>query len=75
MGLIQHFELQQGRVLDESLGPAGVFHSRKLHDDLAEPLLLDEGFGHPELVNPVPNGFEGLTDRGFFDSLNLFVPE
>ena len=67
MVLIQHLEFQQGRVLDEGLGPPWVFHARQLHDDLPKALLLDQRLGHAELVHAVPDGFEGLADGRLLD--------
>ena len=71
MILIQHLELQQGRVLNEGLGPPWILHARELDNDLAEPLLLNQGLGHAELIDPVPDSLQGLADRRLLDPFGI----
>ena len=67
--LVQHFELEKSGVLDKRLGPARILDARKLYDDLPKPLLLNQRFGYPELVDAVADRFECLAHRLFFNAL------
>ena len=69
--LVGHAELQgRGRAQDV-FGPGGVLHARQLHHHTLQALLLDDRFGHAQLVHALAQGGDvllqgqapGLRDR------------
>ena len=73
--LVEHFKLEQGRLFDQILGALGLFDAGQLHDDLLQPLPLHHRFGHAELVDAVPDRFQGLVDRGILNPLDLYFTQ
>src|SRR5690606_32751393 len=56
-------ELEEGRLLDDLLGPLLVGDPRQLDDDTRVADLLDERFLHPELVDTSPDDLERAVGR------------
>ena len=46
-----------------------------MHDDLLQPLPLDQRLCHTELIDSVPDRFQGLIDGGILDPLDLSLPQ
>ena len=60
--VIHQLELEQRRLADEGLGPLGILHAGQLDQDAVLPLLLDRRLRDAELVDPVADGLEPLSD-------------
>ncbi len=66
---VQHFEFEQRRLLNQTLGTFRILDTGQLHNDLLQPLALNNRLRDTELIDAVPDGFQRLVDGGILDAL------
>ena len=61
--VVDHANFKCSRAAQDFLGLGDILHARQLHDDAVGALLLDDGFGHTQLVDTVVQGGDVLLER------------
>ena len=51
--VVDHADFKRRRAAQDVFGFGGVLHAGQLHHDAVQALLLNDRFGHTELVDPV----------------------
>ena len=68
-------DFQRSGAAQNFLGLGCILHARQLHHHPVRSLLLDDGLGHPQLIDPLLQGQNVLLDRRFLEPASLCLPE